>query len=224
MNSSIWCLSDIPTRKTTAGSWSPCLVSAPGARGEGAARSLTKGSRGLAGEWGVRRELLASSPSHRGGSWTETRTGTTREQGRSFLIKAGKQGRKSEGERKGVSTPPYLCSYCTSLLHVLPSTALMYCLAGPCHFSRYHLNVTYTMETSLTGKMSGLLCEPPGTPYLLWVILHCPHLLLCLNPILTGDTLRANMPRPWCPAPDPGPQQPRCLLSEQVGGSQENKV
>lgn len=77
---------------------------------------------------------------------------------------------------------------------VLPSTALIYYLVGPYHSSRYHLNVTYTMESSLMGKTSGLLCELPGTPYLLWIILHCPHLFLCLIPTLTGDILRASMP------------------------------
>lgn len=53
------------------------------------------------------------------------------------------------------------------------------------------------MESSLTGRMSGPLCELPGTPYLIWVILHCPHLFLCLIPTTTGDILRARVLQPW---------------------------
>lgn len=53
-----------------------------------------------------------------------------------------------------------------------PSTVPIYYLTDPCHSSRHHSNVTYTMESSLTGRMSGSLCELSGTPYLTCVILH----------------------------------------------------
>lgn len=72
------------------------------------------------------------------------------------------------------------------------------------------------MESSLTGRMSGPLCELPGTPYLIWVILHCPHLFLCLIPTSTGDILcvAALGVQHWTQEHS----MPQCLLSEHGGG------
>lgn len=69
--------------------------------------------------------------------------------------------------------PPYLCPCCSSLLNVFP---FYYPHLSLCHSLRHRSNIIYIMEFTLTSRMSSSLYELPGTPYLPWVILHCPHL------------------------------------------------
>lgn len=74
---------------------------------------------------------------------------------------------------------------------------LIYYLAGPSHSSRHHSNVTYTMESSLTCRTSGLLCEFKEPLINHKSFCTTLHLLLCLIPTLTEDTLRAGVSQPW---------------------------
>lgn len=100
---------------------------------------------------------------------------------------------KVRARERDVFMPPHLCPCCSSLLNVLPN---YYPHLSLCHSLRHRSNVIYTMEFTLTSRMSSSLYELAGTPYLPWVILHCPHLFLCLIPTSTGDTLRAGMSQP----------------------------
>lgn len=92
----------------------------------------------------------------------------------------------------GVFIPPHPCPCYSSLLNVFPppphlsSTVPIYCLAGLCHSPKHYSNVTYSMEPFLTNRMSGSFFKLPGTPYLPSIILHCPHLFLCLTLPLLG--------------------------------------
>lgn len=153
---------------------------------------LTKGQRGLSRWREVRSELACSTPC-RGQGWGRDRdmearkirllchTGHNPHRGRAANLL-----RKSKGEGRDVFMPPHLCPCCSSLPNVFP----IYCPhLSLCCSLRHHSNVIYTMEFTLTSRMSSSLYELPGTPYLPWVILHCPHLFLCLIPTSTGSAL-----------------------------------
>lgn len=161
---------------------------------------LTKGQRGLSRWREVRSELACSTPC-RGQGWGRDRdmearkirllchTGHNPHRGRAANLL-----RKSKGEGRDVFMPPHLCPCCSSLPNVFP----IYCPhLSLCRSLRHHSNVIYTMEFTLPSRMSSSLYELPGTPYLPWVILHCPHLFLCLIPTSTGDTLKTGMSQPW---------------------------
>lgn len=86
----------------------------------------------------------------------------------------------------GVFMSSHLCPCYSSLLNVPPTPGPIYCLAGPCHSPKHYSNVTYSMEPSLTSRMSGSFFKLPGSPYLPSVTLWCPCLFLCLTPLQLG--------------------------------------
>ena len=88
--------------------------------------------------------------------------------------------------RGGVFMSSHLCPCDSSPLSVPSTPGPIYCLPGPCHSPEHYSNVTYSMEASLTGRMSGSFFKLPGSPYLPSVTLRCPCLFLCLTPPCLG--------------------------------------
>lgn len=123
---------------------------------------LTKGQRGLSRWREVRSELACSTPC-RGQGWGRDRdmearkirllchTGHNPHRGRAANLL-----RKSKGEGRDVFMPPHLCPCCSSLPNVFP----IYCPhLSLCCSLRHHSNVIYTMEFTLTSRMSSSLLK-----------------------------------------------------------------